>query len=210
MTSASAMTAALRNVWLSGWRDGKFIRPAPIGGAVFGSVLTTAACSELRELDQSRHAGLGARRAIGDEHRVRSRDQQPREFGDGARVGLRRRDQRQLRNAQFRALGNRTLLQLAVGDHHDRARSAASSPPCTRARPTPRNAAATRAHRPTSCSRGPSPPRPARCAPIRRPDSASRHRVCCRGRCRPARGRTTRCRWPSTRAAGPRCRARAR
>ena len=43
MTSPSAMAAALRSVWLSGWRDGKFIRPGPIGGIVFGSVLTTAA-----------------------------------------------------------------------------------------------------------------------------------------------------------------------
>lgn len=39
MRSASAIAATARSVWLSGWRFGKFIRPAAIGGREFGCVL---------------------------------------------------------------------------------------------------------------------------------------------------------------------------
>ena len=172
MTSPSAMAAPLRKVWLSGWRDGKFIRPGPIGGIVFGSVLMTAACRSSASSTSRSMPAWRAGGAVGDEHRVGRADQQPRDFRDGARIGLRRRGERQLRDAQrVRSPGSgvpaaRESATITTGP------AAASAKSCTRAPPIRRSAAARPANRPTSRSRGPSPRHPARCAPIRRPGTA--------------------------------------
>ena len=101
MTSASAIAATARSVWLSGWRLGKFIRPAAIGGIVFGCVLMTAACSSsASSTSRAIPAGECGRARSAISSGGSARDQQPRQLGDGARVGLRRRGERQLRHPQ--------------------------------------------------------------------------------------------------------------
>ena len=56
----------------------------------------------LGQLDEKRHAGRRARRAVRDDDRVLRVDEQSRRFGDRAGIALRRRRDRELRHAQPR------------------------------------------------------------------------------------------------------------
>ena len=56
----------------------------------------------LGELDERVDPGRRARGAVRDDDRVLRVDEQPRGFGDRARIALRRRRQRELRDAQAR------------------------------------------------------------------------------------------------------------
>ena len=115
------MAARLRRVWLSGWRDGKFIRPAADRRHRFGCVLMTAACSSSASSTSRSMPAGGAGGAIGDEHRAvgarpaaaRASTTAPESAcGGAASVSF------GIRSAP--CVGDRPLLQLAVGDEHDR------------------------------------------------------------------------------------------
>ena len=158
---------------------------------------------QLGELDESREPRGSAGEAIGDQERRLGRDEKLRRFGDGARICLRRRGERQLRHPRRAVHGRRWGAPGArCRRRSPRDRTAVSSRSCRRAPPTRRSAAATSACRPTSCSRATIAAASCTLCTHSTPGAPhASHRACCRAPGRPARDRTTRCRGPSTRAA---------
>ena len=121
MRSASAIAATARSVWLSGWRLGKFIRPAAIGGREFGCVLMTAACSSsASSISRASPAGVRARRSAirsGESAATRSfaasATAPESACGAAASVSCGTRERAVM-------VVDGALLELAVGDDHHR------------------------------------------------------------------------------------------
>ncbi len=76
---------------------------------------------QLRELDEQAHALRGARRAIGDDHRLRRRKQHVGDAPDRRGIGSRRRNRRHPDRRQRRTIRYLRLLQFAVAHQQDRA-----------------------------------------------------------------------------------------
>src|SRR5580704_13445815 len=87
ITSAWPTTALRRNVWLSGWRDGKLVRP---------NRSNHGALQRLGKLDEPCHAGGRACHAVDHDERGLGVHQELRGLRYGARIGLRRDHFRQL------------------------------------------------------------------------------------------------------------------
>src|SRR3981081_2414256 len=112
MTSACEMTD-LRNEWFSGWREGKFIRPA---------LSTTAHCSvSASSTRRAMPAGVRGGEPIADHHRILSSHQHLCCVGKRACISYRRHDPGELWYAQSLRIGDGIFLQLRVERGRSRA-----------------------------------------------------------------------------------------
>ncbi len=84
------------------------------------AIVEHRALQGLGQLHQPRHAGGRARQPVADQHRAFGRDQHFRQFGDRARIRLRRHHLGELGNAQALRVGDRVLLQLGIEREENR------------------------------------------------------------------------------------------
>ena len=96
-------------------RRGRTAEIVGLGEVHAAALIDDPRLQELGQLDQKPHAVLGARRTIGDDHRILRVGEQPRRFLDGAGIALRRRARHIARNIELLAVVlDRLLLNAGV------------------------------------------------------------------------------------------------